>query len=587
MPPEFAPYVTLALLVGVFVLFVVERFPPEVVALSGLAALLATGVIDSREAFAAMANPAPATIACMFVLSGALVRVGLLDAVSDALIAGVRDRPLVTLAGFAVFLVLTSAFMNNTPVVVMMIPVGLKLAGALGTSGSKLLMPISYCAILGGVCTMIGTSTNLIVDGVARQYGLAPFSLFEITPVGLAVASAGLLYLAFLGRRLLPDRQPPGTALTARKALRFMTEVIVPEGSVLIGQPLAAVETFRRDGITVIDVLRADESLRRDMAAVVLQEGDRIVLRTGVHDLVALRNSRGFKTVDRVGQRSSVTVEALVAPGCRLIGRSLGALKLRRRYGVYPVAVHRHAPMPGGRLDEVVLRIGDTLMLEGDPGDIQRLADDTGFVILSQGTNRPIRRGHAPLVAGVFLAVVGLSALGIAPIATLAVVAVAVVLLSGAIDAEEAFGSIDGRLLIMLFAMLGFGAALDKTGAVALIAGGVAPLLEGLHPILVLYLMILVTSVLTEMVTNNAVAVVMTPVAIALAQGIGVDPRPFLVGVMIGASASFATPIGYQTNTLVYAPGGYRFTDYLRVGAPLNLLVGLVAAAVIPLVWAF
>jgi di/tricarboxylate transporter len=583
--PELAPYVALALLGVTFALFVWERFPPEVSALAGLGGLLATGVLPIGGALAAMANPAPLTIACMFVLSGAVVRVGLLDAASDALIRGARNRPVATLAAFAVFLVAASAFMNNTPVVVMMIPVALRLAEALGAAGSKLLIPVSYCAIFGGVCTMIGTSTNLLVDGVARQHGLAPFTLFEITPVGLAVAVVGLAYLGVVGRFLLPDRRSAAETAGQRKSLRFMTEVIVPEGSAAIGQKIAAVEAFRREGIVVVDVLRADESLRAEMDVVTLAEGDRVILRTGAHALISLRNGRGFKTLDRVGQRNSVTVELLLPPGCRFVGRSLGKLRLRRRYGVYPLAVHRRGPLPDGRLGEVVLRAADTLMVEGDPEDIRRMADDAELVELSRQTVRSYRRGHAPLVAGVFAGVVGLSALGVAPIATLAILAVVVVLLSGAIDPDEAFASVDGRLLTLIFVMLGFGAALDRTGAVMLVADALRPLLAGLPPAIVLWGLILMTSLLTEMVTNNAVAVVMTPIAVALADSVGVDPRPFVVGVMIAASASFATPIGYQTNTLVYAPGGYRFTDYLRVGAPLNLLIGVVAALVIPLVF--
>jgi di/tricarboxylate transporter len=269
------------------------------------------------------------------------------------------------------------------------------------------------------------------------------------------------------------------------------------------------------------------------------------------------------------------------------VGRSLGKLRLRRRYGVYPLAVHRRDQRAGAKLEDVVIRIGDTLLLEGDPEDIRRLAEDVDLIELQRPVARPYRRERAPIVIAALGAVVILSALGLAPIATLSVIAVAAVLLTRCIDADEAFASIDGRLLVLILSMLGFGAALEKTGAVVMIAEAAAPLLTGLPPAAVLWLLILTTSVMTEAVTNNAVAVVMTPVAIALAHAIGVDPRPLVVGVMIAASASFATPIGYQTNTLVYSAGGYRFTDYLRVGAPLNLLVGATAALMIPMIWSF
>lgn len=585
LPPEAPALYALAVLAATFVTFVRERQPPELVALGSLGALLAGGVIDTEQAFEAMANPAPVTIACMFVLSAALVRVGLLDEIATRLVSEAAVRPRRTLALFAVMLVVASAFMNNTPVVVLIIPIALRLAEALGVSASKLLIPVSYCAILGGVCTMIGTSTNLLVDGVARAQGLAPFSLFEITPLGLALAATGLAYLAVAGPRLLPDRGAPGDALRKSRTLRFMTEVVIPEGSTVIGRPLAEVDLFQREDLSVIDVLRFDESLRRDLAGVLLQEGDRVVLRTGAHALIDLRHSRGLKAVDRVGQRGSVTVEALAGPDCSLIGRSIGRSRLRRRYGVYPLAIHRRAAMDGVRLEDVVIRLGDILMLEGDPDDIRRLGDDVGLAILSRPVVRAYRRERAPLVATIFLGVVAFSALDIAPIATLALLGAIAVLLTRCVDVEEAYAVVDGRLLALILAMLGVGAALDETGAVAMLADLVAPWLAGTSPLWALWALILATSVLTEAVTNNAVAVVMTPVAIALAASIGVDPRPFVVGVMVGASASFATPIGYQTNMLVYAPGGYRFADFLRIGGPLNLLIGVVATLVIPWIW--
>jgi di/tricarboxylate transporter len=304
-----------------------------------------------------------------------------------------------------------------------------------------------------------------------------------------------------------------------------------------------------------------------------------------VGELLGLKESGDVNMVDALTSRSTTTVEALISPGCRLIGRKLGDLRLRRRYGVYPLAVHRRNQNIGRQLDEVTVRVGDTLLLEGAPEDIRRLALDVGLVDISHPTDRAYRRQYLPLVLGVLAAIVGLSALGVAPIFVLAVAGVALVLASRCIDAEEAFEYVEGRLLVLIFAMLAVGASLSDSGAVDLLADRLAPLLAGLPAPLMIWGIFLLTSILTEMVSNNAVAVVVTPVAIGLAQAIGVDPRPLVVTVMVAASASFATPIGYQTNTLVYGPGGYRFTDFLRIGAPLNLSLGLISAFVIPVLW--
>jgi len=589
--PEFlttapVPAVLSLLTVAVmFVLFVRETYPTEVVALGGAAFMLVTGVLPVAGLLAVFSNPAPWTVGAMFILSGALVRSGALNTLSGLVSDYATERPALVLAGLAGFTLLASAFMNNTPVVVVLIPIAVQLARAIGVSPSKLLIPLSYTAIFGGMLTLIGTSTNLLVDGVAQASGLAPFGLFEVTPLAIILAGVGMVYLRLLGPRLLPERFSMADMLVSRQKNNFFTEVVVPEGSKIIGSVAVELDMFKRPGMRLVDVLRGDESLRRSLKEVVLEAGDRVVLKTGMDELLGLRESSALLMVEQIGARKTTTVEALISPGCRMIGKSLGSIRLRRRYGVYLLAVHRRNQNLGRALDSIVVRVGDTLLLEGEAEDIRRLAADMELIDVAHPEARPYRRRHAPLVIMALAAVVALSALGIAPIFAAALVAVAFVLLTRAIDADEAFGFVDGRLLVLIFSMLAIGAGLERSGAVVIIAEGLAPWLRVLPAPLMVWAIYLLTSVLTELVSNNAVAVVVTPVAIGLAQTMGIDPRPLVIAVMVAASASFATPIGYQTNTLVYGPGGYSFTDFMKVGIPLNLLIGIIASALIPVFW--
>ncbi len=577
-------YIALGLMLLTFVGFAVEKLPPEVTAAIGAASFVLFGYVSPAETFNVFSNPAPLTIAAMFVLTGALVRTGVLERVVGLILDVAGDNAARAVICLVAGIMLLGGFINNTPLVLVLIPIGVRIAERFGFAATRILMPLSYFTILAGSLTLIGTSTNLLVDGVARARGLEPFSIFEITPVGIVTAASGLLLLGLFGRFLLPDRQAEGGDMDEEDA-QFLSEIVIDEEGVFTETPVGEIAALKLPNLEIRAVNQGGTVTRKDVKAIQLKRGDRLVISAAASELLTLQDIEGIRVGTgrgaRPGQGETAVVEAVLGPNQSIVGRRVDQLAISNQFGVRVLGVHRHNHIAGQDLRSAQLRAADRLLVEGPTSGLDALTQRGVLVSVTRTSGRAYRQSKAPVALAAMAGVVGLAAFGVMEIGILAMLAVVAILALRCIDSEEAWGAIDGGILVLIFSMLLVGIGLQNAGSVDLIVGAIAPHMAAMSPLVLLITIYMLTSVLTELITNNAVAVVMTPIVIGLGDQLGVDARPLVVAVMFAASASFATPIGYQTNTLVYGAANYRFTDFVKVGVPMNIVVGLSACIAI------
>jgi di/tricarboxylate transporter len=583
----------LAILTGAVACFATERLPVDLVALLVLSVLLVSRILTPEQAISGFSNTATVTVAAMFVLSAGLARTGVVNLLGQRLAKAGRLGLVPTLIALMALIGLVSAFINNTAAVAIFLPIVLGLARDSGISPSKLLIPLSFASMFGGVCTLIGTSTNILVSSIAEQHGLAPFGMFELSRLGLVLFAAGALYLLTVGVRLIPDRRA-GADLTQSYGMGdYLTEILVLPESSAVGRSLRESPLVRDLDLDVLEIHRDGRRLAAG-AETVLEAGDLLRVRCDVEKIrraeeqkgIVLKSGLKWREEDLRSSETSL-LEVLVAPGSALEGKTLKETGFRQIYGGTALAIRHRGELMRERLGTTQLRSGDVLLVEVRRDRIEALKRIQDFVIVSEiGLEEPLR-GKLPLALVIVAGAVAAATLGVLPIVGSAILGSVLLVLTGCLTLEEAYQAIEWRVIFLLGGILPLGIALESTGAARLLSSLLVDTVGIWGPVAMVSVFYLLTSLLTEAMSNNATAALLAPIAISAAAALDVDPRPFLVAVTFAASASFMTPVGYQTNTLIYGPGHYRFTDFLRVGTPLNFLFWLIATLLIPRFWSF
>ena len=583
----------LGLTVCAVVLFVTEKFSTDIVAILVMIVLLVFRVLTPAEGLAGFANTATVTVGAMFVLSAGMFRSGAVNFVGKALGRLARHSSRLMLFVLMVGVGVLSSFLNNTAAVAILIPVVIVVARRAKTSPSKLLMPLSFASMFGGMCTVLGTSTNILASSIAEQAGLGAFSMFEFTKLGIIFFAVGVAYMMTLGRRLVPDHRGQGDLTTSFGLGDYLTDLVLQTESKSVGHPLASAPLVKELNIDVLQILRGEDTLR-PTPETILREGDVLRIQGDLRTINELKGRAGvtfgmsMKWQDEHLQSTDTRlVEAVVGPSSPLAGKSLTESRLRENYGASVLAIRQHGTLRHGQFENITLMPGDALLIDVPNDQIEHLTQQRVFLVVSRAGIPRFDWRKASKAVAIVVAVVVVAATGLLPIVAAAATGALMMVLSGCVSTEEAYGAIEWNVLFLLAGMLSLGAAMEKTGASTMLANGMIDSVGEFGPLALLAAFFGATMLLTEVMSNNATVALLLPIAITTAQAIDVDPRAFMFAVVFAASSSFMTPVGYQTNTMIYGPGQYRFKDFARVGAPLNLIFWALGTLLIPWFWPF
>lgn len=595
--------ITLLLIALTLYAFVKEIAPSDLIALTVLCLTVILGLLDSKEVLEVFKNEAPVTIGALFIIGTALEKSGGILQISHLIQKMAGDGLRATLLLLCAVTVFFSAFMNNTAIVAIMLPVALGLARSKQIPASKLLIPLSYAAILGGCCTLIGTSTNIVVSGALHKYTykgspIPSFSMFELGFVGIPLSIVGIIYLVTLGPRLLPNRTSVMGVLDDKQRSTPLFHVLIEKSSPLIGMPLLRSPLFGpKSGIHLMEIRRNGERMMAPVNQIVIAANDRFLIgvhgnRNNFETAEELLPGQGLQTLSKI---EGVVTELVISEESELVNQTLADADFRQRYNSVVLAVHRNGHNITEKLASTDLENGDTLLVLTPRNNLKSLQDSHNFVLTDSATTAPAPgfKSTATLTWAVLLLVVlTVTIFQDVPMSIASLVGAVVVLWLRVISPRDAYAGVDWPIIFMLYGMLALGTAMDKTGTAKWLADVILAATKSVAspeilPYVALSVIILLTICLTEVLSNNATALMMVPIVVNLAASLDLNPKPFIIGICIAASTAFMLPMGYQTHMMVYGPGGYKFTDFLRIGLPMNIMSWILASAIIPLIWKF